>query len=89
MRRINLSLNRKPNYFYRLFRGVDMFLFDIISVNIYPGSHLLEPRSRSELAFDIPVDGENAIGDEKPERGSAANRVEKVEYSDTIVKNSS
>lgn len=32
---------------------------------------LLEPRSRSELAFDIPVDGENAIGDEKPERGSA------------------
>lgn len=40
------------------------------------GSHLLDPRSRRELAFDMPVDGENAIGEEKPERGSAANRVE-------------
>lgn len=33
---------------------------------------LLEPRSRREFAFDMPVDGENAIGEEKPERGSAA-----------------
>lgn len=32
---------------------------------------LLDPRSRRELAFDMPVDGENAMGDEKPERGSA------------------
>lgn len=33
---------------------------------------LLDPRSSRELAFDMPVDGENAIGEEKPERGSAA-----------------
>lgn len=33
---------------------------------------LLDPRSRREFAFDMPVDGENAIGEEKPERGSAA-----------------
>lgn len=38
------------------------------------GSHLLDPRSRREFAFDMPVGGENAIGEEKPERGSAANR---------------
>lgn len=31
---------------------------------------LLDPRSRRELAFDMPVDGENAIGEEKPDRGS-------------------
>lgn len=37
-------------------------------------SHLLEPRSRREFALDMPVDGENAIGEEKPERGSAADR---------------
>lgn len=34
-------------------------------------SHLLDPRSRSELAFDTLADGENAIGEEKPERGRA------------------
>lgn len=40
-------------------------------------THLLDPRSRRELAFDMPVDGENAIGEEKPDRGdSAANKVE-------------
>lgn len=33
---------------------------------------LLDPRSRREFAFDMPVDGENAIGEEKPERGSPA-----------------
>lgn len=33
---------------------------------------LLDPRSRRELAFDIPVDGENPMGGEKPESGSAA-----------------
>lgn len=38
-------------------------------------SHLLDPRSRRELAFDMPVDGENAMGEEKPERGSAASIV--------------
>ena len=35
-------------------------------------SHLLDPRSKREFAFDMPVDGENAIGEEKPDRGSAA-----------------
>lgn len=39
------------------------------------GSHLLDPRSRREFAFDMPVGGENVIGEEKPERGSAANGV--------------
>lgn len=38
-------------------------------------SHLLDPRSRREFAFDMPVGGENVIGDEKPERGSPANQV--------------
>lgn len=33
---------------------------------------LLDPRSNRELAFDMPVDGENAMGGEKPERGCAA-----------------
>lgn len=33
---------------------------------------LLDPRSRREFAFDMPVEGENAIGEEKPERGSTA-----------------
>lgn len=37
-------------------------------------AHLLDPRSRRELAFDMPVDGENAMGEENPERGSAAKR---------------
>lgn len=39
-------------------------------------THLLDPRSRRELAFDMPVDGENAMGEEKPERGSAEKQVE-------------
>ena len=44
---------------------------------IFIYTHLLDPRSRRELAFDMPVDGENAIGEEKPDRGdSAAKRVE-------------
>lgn len=38
-------------------------------------SYLLEPRSRRELAFDIPVDGEKAIGEEKPERGGPVNMI--------------
>lgn len=33
---------------------------------------LLDPRSSKELAFDMPVDGEKAMGEEKPERGSPA-----------------
>lgn len=33
---------------------------------------LLDPRSRREFAFDMPVDGEKPKGDEKPETGSAA-----------------
>lgn len=33
---------------------------------------LLDPRSSRELAFDMPADGEKAIGEEKPERGSPA-----------------
>lgn len=37
--------------------------------------HLLDPRSRREFAFDMPVGGENVMGDEKPERGSPANQV--------------
>lgn len=37
-------------------------------------SHLLDPRSKREFAFDMPVDGENAIGEEKPDRGSAAEK---------------
>lgn len=32
---------------------------------------LLEPRSRRELALDIPVDGEKTMGEERPERGRA------------------
>lgn len=32
---------------------------------------LLDPRSRREFALDKPVEGENAIGEEKPERGRA------------------
>lgn len=47
---------------------MDFFFFDF-------GSHLLDPRSRREFAFDMPVGGENVIGEEKPERGSAANGV--------------
>lgn len=31
---------------------------------------LLDPRSRRELAFDMPPVGEKAIGEEKPDRGS-------------------
>lgn len=44
---------------------------------MYPDfrAHLLDPRSRREFAFDMPVGGENVIGDEKPERGSPANQV--------------
>lgn len=34
-------------------------------------SHLLEPRSKRELAFDIPVVGEKVMGEEKPDSGSA------------------
>lgn len=33
---------------------------------------LLDPRSRSELALDMPSVGEKAIGDEKPDRDSPA-----------------
>lgn len=34
-------------------------------------SHLLEPKSKRELAFDIPVVGEKVMGEEKPDSGSA------------------
>ena len=33
--------------------------------------HLLEPRSSRELAWDMPVDGENMVGEEKPDMGCA------------------
>lgn len=39
------------------------------------GCHLLDPRSRSEFALDMPLGGENVMGEEKPERGSAADKV--------------
>lgn len=49
-------------------------MFILCSMNLVTLSHLLDPRSKREFAFDMPVDGENVIGEEKPERGRAANR---------------
>lgn len=61
-------------FIYRVF-GVAYIVILCSGFLLDFGSHLLDPRSRRELAFDMPVGGENVIGEEKPERGSAANRV--------------
>ncbi len=56
------------------YMGQLTWLFYTVCIYSHSASHLLDPRSRREFAFDMPVDGENAIGEEKPDRGSAADR---------------
>lgn len=43
------------------------FEYGLVSDNL---SHLLDPKSRREFAFDRLLGGEKVMGEEKPERGS-------------------